>query len=129
MGNYYNDYGFSEINPGTIDFGIDGIENKNIGSTYTLQEEYRDWRKVVKQHITNEADRTIKTVNEFTDERVEKAEDKITAHVTAQSQYVINTLNPKIETVDSKVDEVKATQAEHTTLLGRIMDAIRNIRS
>ena len=54
MGNYYNDYGFSEINPTNITFDVPGIEDKTIGNSYTLQEEYRDWRRVVKQHITNE---------------------------------------------------------------------------
>lgn len=128
MGNYYNDYGFSEINPTNITYDVPGIEDKTIGNSYTLQEEYRDWRKVVKQHITNEADRTIKTVNEFTDERVEKAEDKIISHISTKSEYVINTLSPKIKNVEDKVDDVKTKQGEHTTLLNRILTAINNIR-
>lgn len=128
MGNYYNDYGFSEINPTNITFDVPGIEDKTIGNSYTLQEEYRDWRRVVKQHITNEADRTIKTVNEFTNERVDMAENKIMQHVSDKTTYVINTLTPKIVSVDNKVNDVKSKQDEHTTLLNRILTAINNIR-
>ena len=38
MNNTYNDYGFCEDNPGVVKSDVRGMEDKVIGSVYTLQE-------------------------------------------------------------------------------------------
>ncbi len=106
----YNEYGFN-----------------NNTTLYSLVEENRDFRKhieneivmeemktqnILGQHITDEVNRNI----ENTDARAEEIKE----HVTTKTDYVINTLTPKIKAVENKVDENK-------TFLERIWNKIQSI--
>lgn len=121
--NIYNDYGFDYNN-----------------SMYSLTEENRDFRKhiqneivmeelktqnILGQHITDEADRTIQEVNDNTNKRAEE----LTTHVTDRTNYVITTLQPKIEKVESKVDTVTTKVNENKTLLDKIWAKVDSLRS
>lgn len=117
--NMYNDYGFDYNN-----------------KMYSIPEENRDFRKKIQyeiimeelktqnilgQHITDEADRTIEEVNEHTDVKTVEIKN----HVTDKTNYVINTLSPKIETVDTKVNNVKTTVESNQSIITNIWNKIK----
>lgn len=117
--NMYNDYGFDYNN-----------------KMYSIPEENRDFRKKIQyeiimeelktqnilgQHITDEADRTIGEVNEHTDVKTVEIKN----HVTDKTNYVINTLSPKIETVDTKVNNVKTTVESNQSIITNIWNKIK----
>ena len=117
--NVYNDYGFDYNN-----------------KMYSIPEENRDFRKKIQheiimeelktqnilgQHITDEADRTIEEVNEHTDVKTVEIKN----HVTDKTNYVINTLSPKIETVDTKVNNVKTTVESNQSIITNIWNKIK----
>ena len=77
MNNTYNDYGFCEDNPGVVKSDVKGIDDKVIGSVYTLQEEERAWKKELKQHIINEHEETREKVNEHTTDEVTEAKNTL----------------------------------------------------
>ena len=117
--NVYNDYGFDYNN-----------------QMYSITEENRDFRKKIQheiimeelktqnilgQHITDEADRTIGEVNEHTDVKTVEIKN----HVTDKTNDVINTLSPKIETVDTKVNNVKTTVESNQSIITNIWNKIK----
>ena len=117
--NAYNDYGFDYNN-----------------KMYSIPEENRDFRKKIQheiimeelktqnilgQHITDEADRTIGEVNEHTDVKTVEIKN----HVTDKTNYVITTLSPKIETVDTKVNNVKTTVESNQSIITNIWNKIK----
>ena len=117
----YNEYGFDYNN-----------------QIYSILEENRDFRKKIQyeimkeglqtqnilgQHITDEADRTIKEVNEHTDVKTVEIKN----HVTDKTNYVINTLSPKIETVDTKVNNVKTTVESNQSIIANIWNKIKTL--
>ena len=119
--NMYNDYGFDYNN-----------------KMYSIPEENRDFRKKIQyeiimeelktqnilgQHITDEADRTIGEVNEHTDVKTVEIKN----HVTDKTNYVINTLSPKIETVDTKVNNVKTTVESNQSIIANIWNKIKTL--
>ena len=96
-------------------------------SMYSLVEENRDFRKYIEneirmeevktqnilgQHVTDEINRNI----DNTDTRATEIKNL----VTAKADYVINTLKPKIESVDEKV-------TTNTSMLQRIWDKLQGI--
>ena len=117
--NMYTDYGFDYNN-----------------KMYSIPEENRDFRKKIQyeiimeelktqnilgQHITDEADRTIEEVNEHTDVKTVEIKN----HVTDKTNYVITTLSPKIETVDTKVNNVKTTVESNQSIIANIWNKIK----
>lgn len=117
----YNEYGFDYNN-----------------EMYSIPEENRDFRKKIQyeiimeelktqnilgQHITDEADRTIGEVNEHTDVKTVEIKN----HVTDKTNYVINTLSPKIETVDTKVNNVKTTVESNQSIIANIWNKIKTL--
>ena len=117
--NMYNDYGFDYNN-----------------KMYSIPEENRDFRKKIQyeiimeelktqnilgQHITDEADRTIEEVNEHTDVKTVEIKN----HVTDKTNNVINTLSPKIETVETKVNNVKTTVESNQSIITNIWNKIK----
>ena len=115
----YNDYGFDYNN-----------------QMYSITEENRDFRKKIQheiimeelktqnilgQHITDEADRTIGEVNEHTDVKTVEIKN----HVTDKTNDVINTLSPKIETVETKVNNVKTTVESNQSIITNIWNKIK----
>ena len=117
--NAYNDYGFDYNN-----------------KMYSIPEENRDFRKKIQheiimeelktqnilgQHITDEADRTIGEVNEHTDVKTVEIKN----HVTDKTNDVINTLSPKIETVETKVNNVKTTVESNQSIITNIWNKIK----
>ena len=115
----YNEYGFDYNN-----------------EMYSITEENRDFRKKIQheiimeelktqnirgQHITDEADRTIGEVNEHTDVKTVEIKN----HVTDKTNYVITTLSPKIETVDTKVNNVKTTVESNQSIITNIWNKIK----
>ena len=117
----YNEYGFDYNN-----------------EMYSITEENRDFRKKIQheiimeelktqnilgQHITDEADRTIGEVNEHTDVKTVEIKN----HVTDKTNYVINTLSPKIETVDTKVNNVKTTVESNQSIIANIWNKIKTL--
>ena len=117
--NVYNDYGFDYNN-----------------KMYSIPEENRDFRKKIQheiimeelktqnilgQHITDEADRTIGEVNEHTDVKTVEIKN----HVTDKTNDVINTLSPKIETVETKVNNVKTTVESNQSIITNIWNKIK----
>lgn len=117
--NMYNDYGFDYNN-----------------KMYSIPEENRDFRKKIQheiimeelktqnilgQHITDEADRTIGEVNEHTDVKTVEIKN----HVTDKTNDVINTLSPKIETVETKVNNVKTTVESNQSIITNIWNKIK----
>lgn len=141
----YHEYGFSEENEGVIKSKTEGIEDKTINGLYSIQQEYRDWRDLIIKHITNEADRTIKTVDEHTTEEVDDAETKILNRVNeaetnvkqeiaTKATYVINTLQPtindtntKVSTINTNVADIKADQKTQNTTLNSIKTTVESI--
>ena len=118
----YNEYGFDYNN-----------------QIYSIPEENRDFRKKIQyeimkeglqtqnilgQHITDEADRTIAEVNEHTDVKTVEIKN----HVTDKTDYVINTLSPKIETVDTKVNNVKTTVESNQSIITNIWNKIKTLK-
>ena len=118
----YNEYGFDYNN-----------------EMYSIPEENRDFRKKIQyeimkeglqtqnilgQHITDEADRTIAEVNEHTDVKTVEIKN----HVTDKTNYVINTLSPKIETVDTKVNNVKTTVESNQSIITNIWNKIKTLK-
>lgn len=116
----YSDWGFSDAN--------------NI---YTLVEENRDFRKsiqyeivmesvktqnVLGNHITDEADRTIQEVNDNTDERATELKQKISEH----HNYVINTVYPKIQEIDSEVETLTTKVDNSRSVIDNIWNKVRN---
>lgn len=106
----YNEYGYN---------GFNGM--------YSLCEENRDFRKhiqneivmeevktqnILGQHVTDEVNRNIENTNTRATE--------IKQLVTQKADYVINTLKPKIETVENKVDENK-------TIIDKIWNKVQNM--
>lgn len=117
MNNNYNDYGFCEDNPGVVKSDVKGIDDKVIGSVYTLQEEERAWKKELKQHIINEHEETREKVNEHTTDEVTEAK---------------NTLMNKLVDIDTKLNiasgnilAIKNEQGTQTNLLNTINNKIR----
>ena len=117
----YNEYGFDYNN-----------------EMYSIPEENRDFRKKIQyeimkeglqtqnilgQHITDEADRTIAEVNEHTDVKTVEIKN----HVTDKTNYVINTLSPKIETVDTKVNNIKTTVESNQSIIANIWNKIKTL--
>ena len=117
----YNEYGFDYNN-----------------EMYSITEENRDFRKKIQheiimeelktqnilgQHITDEADRTIGEVNEHTDVKTVEIKN----HVTDKTNYVITTLSPKIETVDTKVNNVKTTVESNQSIIANIWNKIKTL--
>ena len=115
----YNEYGFDCNN-----------------AMYSISEENRDFRKklqyeimmealktqnILGQHITDEADRTIGEVNEHTDVKTVEIKN----HVTDKTNDVINTLSPKIETVETKVNNVKTTVESNQSIITNIWNKIK----
>lgn len=82
----YNEYGY----------------NHNNGM-YSLVEENRDFRKYIENEIRMEE---VKTQN-ILGQHITKEANRVNEHTTARTSYVVNTLQPKIDTIDSKVDESK----------------------
>lgn len=115
--NYYNDYGFSENNPTVITSDVRGIEDKVIGSIYTLQEEERDWKKELKQHIINEHEDTREIVNQHTTEEVDAAEEKI--------MNKLSTMDSKLDTISSNIISIKNSQDSQTATLNNIWNKVR----
>lgn len=115
--NYYNDYGFSENNPTIITSDVRGIEDKVIGSIYTLQEEERNWKKEIKQHIINEHEDTREIVNQHTTEEVDDAEEKI--------MNKLSTMDSKLDTISSNIISIKNSQDSQTTTLNNIWNKVR----
>lgn len=106
----YNEYGY----------------NHNNGM-YSLVEENRDFRKYIEneirmeevktqnilgQHITDEANR----VNEHTTNEA----DRVNEHTTARTSYVVNTLQPKIDRIDTTV-------VSNTSILNQIWQKVMNM--
>lgn len=115
--NYYNDYGFSENNPTIITSDVRGIEDKVIGSIYTLQEEERNWKKEIKQHIINEHEDTREIINQHTTEEVDDAEEKI--------MNKLSTMDSKLDTISSNIISIKNSQDSQTTTLNNIWNKVR----
>jgi hypothetical protein len=99
-----------------------------------LPEENRDFRKsiqneivmehvrtqnVLGNHITVEIDRNI----DNTDERATEIKQKIDNHHT----YVVNTVKPELDTIKTNTENIKATQAAHTTTLENIWNNVRSL--
>lgn len=114
---YYNDYGFSENNPTVITSDVRGIEDKIIGNLYTFQEEERNWKKELKQHITNEHEDTREIVNDHTTEEVDAAEEKI--------MNKLDTMDTKLDNISSNIISIKNTQDSQTTTLNNIWNRVR----
>lgn len=113
----YNDYGFSENNPTVVKSEVSGIDDKVIGSIYTLQEEERQWKKEIKQHITNEHEDTRQIVNDHTTEEVDEAENKIMTK--------LNTMDNKLDTMSNNIISIKNSQDNQTNILNNIWNKVR----
>lgn len=115
--NYYNDYGFSEDNVTVVHSDVKGVEDKVIGSVYTLQEEERNWQKEIKQHIINEHADTRTIVNSHTTEEVDAAEGNIINK--------LETMDDKIDTLSSNIISIKNSQDTQTNLLNNIWARVK----
>jgi hypothetical protein len=115
--NYYNDYGFSEDNVTVVHSDVRGIDDKVIGSVYTLQEEERNWKEEIKQHIINEHEDTREIVNNHTTEEVDAAEEKI--------MNKLETMYTKLNNISSNIISIKNSQDTQTSLLNNIWGKVR----
>lgn len=122
-GNPYNGYGFSEINKGVLDYEVKGIPPKDLGSIYTPLEGEIDWRKVLKQHITNEAEETRRHVTA----EVDDAEAKILNKVEEHHQYIVNDLQSKTKSINDNIAGVKSDVASSRTVIDSIRSTVNNI--
>ena len=110
MNNTYNDYGFCEDNPGVVKSDVKGIDDKVIGSVYTLQEEERAWKKELKQHIINEHEETREKVNEHTTDEVTEAKNDL--------MNKLDDIDTKLNTASGNILAIKneqGTDREHCT--------------
>ena len=107
----YNEYGFTDFN-----------------GMYSLVEENRDFRQSIQEeivvesikaqnklgnHITDETDRNISEVNDNTNTRATEIKQKVQEH----HNYVVNTVYPKIQTIDTKVD---TTNSKADTIITKV---------
>ncbi len=116
----YNDYGFTDFN-----------------GMYSLVEENRDFRQSIQEeivvesikaqnklgnHITDETDRNISEVDENTNARATEIKQKIQEH----HNYVVNTVYPKIQTVETKADTIITKVDNSKSVIDQIWNKIRN---
>lgn len=124
-GNPYNGYGFSEVNNGVHDYEVAGIPPKELGSIYNQLERTEDWRRAIKQHITNEAEATRRHVTV----EVDDAEQKILTKVQEHHEYVVNDLQNKANTINTNIAGVKSDVAASRTVIDTIRTVVNNINS
>lgn len=125
MTNYYNDYGFSEINGsfvthvGSYDSNTDTITTTKeaIDGLYSIENEIRDWRTDILNTMTALHEQTRKKVNDHTTEEVTDAEELIT-----------NKIEEHDDNITSQITTVKNTQSEHTGLLNRIISTLSSLK-
>lgn len=117
MDNNYNDYGFCEVNPTVVKSDVKGIDDKVIGSIYTMQEEERAWKKELKQHIINEHEDTREKVNEHTTDEVTNAKNTV--------MEKLNDIDAKLSTASNNILAVKNSQDTQTNLLNTINNKIK----
>lgn len=139
--NLYNDYGFDYNN-----------------EMYTIPEEIRDFRKKIQneiimeelktqnilgQHITDEIDRNIentdkraKEINENIDNtrtsintNVDNTRTELKQEINKVNSYVVNTVYPKIQTIETKIDTITNKVNENKTLLDKIWSKVDSLRS
>lgn len=116
----YNDYGFTDFN-----------------GMYSLVEENRDFRQSIQEeivvesikaqnklgnHITDETDRNISEVDENTNARATEIKQKIQEH----HNYVVNTVYPKIQTVETKADTIITKVDNSKSVIDQIWNKVRN---
>lgn len=117
MNNNYNDYGFCEDNPTVVKSDVKGVDDKVIGSIYSLQEEERVWKKEIKQHIANEHEDTREKVNEHTTNEVTDAKNTVMGK--------LNDIDIKLSTAATNIVSIKNSQDTQTTLLNTINNKIK----
>ena len=117
MNNAYNDYGFCEDNTGVVKSNVKGIDDKVIGSVYTLREEERAWKKELKQHIINEHEETREKVNEHTTDEVTEAKNDL--------MDKLDDIDTKLNTASINILAIKNEQGTQTNLLNTINNKIR----
>ena len=106
MNNHMNTYGFKEQ---------DYLK--------TWLEETRDWREYEHTHITEVEERLTKEINDAEENinaNVDAAETAIISKIEEHNNYVVNTIQPKVESIETKVDN-------HTGLLTNIQSLINQI--
>lgn len=89
----------------------------------TWLEETRDWREHEHTHITEVEERLTKEINDAEENinaNVDAAETAIISKIKEHNNYVVNTIQPKVESIETKVDN-------HTGLLTNIESLINQI--
>lgn len=89
----------------------------------TWLEETRDWREHEHTYITEVEKRLTKEINDAEkniNTNVDAAETAIISKIEEHNNYVINTIQPKVESIETKVDN-------HTGLLTNIQSLINQI--
>lgn len=113
----YNDYGYCENNATIIKSDTKGIDDKVIGSIYTIQEEEREWKKKLIQRITNEHEDTREKVNEHTTDEVTNAKTELIGK--------LDDINSKLSTASANIIAIKNSQDAQTNLLNNINNKIK----
>lgn len=109
----YSGYGFSENNKGVLDYKVDGIEPKDLNGIYTMMEAEMDWRKVLKQHITNEHNQTRSHVTA----EVDDAEQKILTDAQAKHTYTVSLINEKATSIKNDISDLSKKVDDKTASL------------
>ena len=90
----------------------------------TWLEETRDWREHEHTHLAEVEERLTKEINdaeESINANVDAAETAIISKIEEHNNYVVNTIRPKIEAVQTTVNENKNTLQ---SIWDKIKDAV-----
>lgn len=119
----YSGYGFSEDNKGVLDYKVEGIEPKSLNAIYTMMEAEMDWRKVLKQHITNEHNQTRKHVTS----EVDDAEQKILTDAAQKHNYTVNLINEKTTSIRNDISSLDGKISGQSSTLNSILSTVNSI--
>lgn len=89
----------------------------------TWLEETRDWREHEHTHLVEVEERLTKEINdaeESINSNVDAAETAIISKIEEHNNYVVNTIQPKVESIKTEVDK-------HTGVLSNIQSLIDQI--
>lgn len=89
----------------------------------TWLEETRDWREHEHTHLSEVEERLTKEINDAEisiNTNVDTAETAILRKIEEHNNYVVETIQPKVESIETKVDN-------HTGVLANIQNLINQI--
>ena len=116
-------YCYKEQGTDAMNNNMNVYDFKEQGYLKTWLEENRNWREHEHTHLAEVEERLTKKINDVEESinvNVDAAETSILTEIGAHNNYVVNTIQSKVESIESKVDN-------HTGLLTNIQSLINQI--